>query len=106
MVRKFEIVKISFAGSLKKHSSIVGTKVSSSTPAGAAAKAFNASCKTNKTAAKCQSTITIKDITEQSGTSGKSYTYKLIRKVSPKKVMIGGKEITFKYDISMKAVKK
>lgn len=104
--RNFEIVKVSFAGSAKKNSKIVGKQVLASTPSGAAAKAFNASCKSNKVSKKCNSTITVKDITENNKNNGNKYTYKISRTYDPKIVKIAGKKVEFKYQTTVTAVKK
>jgi hypothetical protein len=101
--RNFQIVKVSFAGSTKKNSAVVGKPVSSSTPSGAAAKAFNKSCKSNKLSKKCVSTITLKDITVGNKNIGKVYKYKVARKFDPKKINIAGKVVEFKYTTTVTA---
>lgn len=99
MSRQFEVVKISYGGSYTKNKKFAGTIINSSSPAGAAAKAFNLSCKANKNSKKCQSTVVLKEST-------KEYKYKVARIVKPTKVSIGGKEVTFKFQTSITSLKK
>lgn len=104
--RTFKVTKVSFGGSSKKHSTIAGKTVVASTPASAAAKAFNSSCSANKITKKCNSTISLEDITEQGTNAGKKYAYKITRVFSPKTVKIGGKEVVFKYETIVTSIKK
>ena len=105
MVRKFQVVKISFAGSSKKNTKIVGATATGATPSAVAAKVFNASCKANKNTKKCQSTIIIQDVTPNARTNGKNYKYKVVRKFEPKTIDIAGKKVEFKYSTTLSAIK-
>ena len=102
MSREFEVVKISYGGSFAKNKKFAGSVISASSPAAAAGKAFNLSCKANKNAKKCQSTVVIKETDK----SVKEYEYKVARIVKPTKVSIGGKEVLFKYQTTISSIKK
>ena len=68
----------------------------SATPASAASKAFNKTCKTKKA---CSRVINIVD-----AETNKNYRYRVSRKVQKKKVMINGVPVNFKYATSVKSM--
>jgi hypothetical protein len=69
----------------------------SATPSGAVSKAFNMVCGKKKA---CKEVLTAMD-----NKTEKKFTYVCTRKYKPVTVMVGGKEVTFKYETTVKSLK-
>ena len=80
----------------------------SSTPVGAAKKAFSNVCGNylgrHKLKGKCSMVIEVKDITAGAPTYGKRYKYHIQRDIVNRKVKVKGKMVNFKYDVKAKAM--
>jgi hypothetical protein len=98
MSRNFTIVSTTLQdGTVIDHT---GGKFVSSIPYNAAKKAFNKAC---KSVPNCQSlVITLRETT--AGSLKKEYKYNVTRELNENKIIIGGKEVTFKYTTKVKAL--
>lgn len=103
-VRVFELASIQVVKGLTKRSKYTKVKTDSEfhakTPAQAASKVFIRFCKLNsKKLASCKVQLAVKE-------KGKSkvFSYALERKNEPHTVVINGKEVTYKYKVTKKAI--
>ena len=99
--RSFTILHISNGKKSKE-----GGRYISSSPFGAAKKAFNRECKKSNITGTCSFLISIKEITQ--GSNKKIYTYKMNRKKlsKPLKLKLGNNEVEIKYEVSGIRIKK
>jgi hypothetical protein len=98
--RSFTIVSVARSSGAKKGKSNEGGRYISSTPAGAARKAFTRACRNSKISGVCTFIVTLRETT--AGSSKKTYKYKLQRKLKKKPVEINGR--VFKYDTTAKSM--
>jgi hypothetical protein len=102
MKKEFELVGVEVIKGLKKTEFKTGSYHSSS-PSGAAKKAFLHFCKLNQLGEKrvCESTVTVGD-----QTNDRHHSYKMKRVYDPKTAVIAGKEVVYKYRIDSEKIKK
>ena len=103
--RSFTVVEIRKAGQKNKSGSLKKTQgdggyFKSSNPAGAARKAFNASCRDKKIKGQCTFVVTVKEITQ--GSAGKVFKYECKRIKLDKPIELLGR--TIEYDTKVKSM--
>ena len=96
--RSFTVEAIYKAGGAK--SRISGGRYISSTPSGAAKKAFSKAVKNTKNVKSLE--LHIRETT--SGSKHKTYKYRVSRKKENKEVERGGETITYKYTVKAKTI--
>ena len=104
MERSFKLNAIEvIQGKLKRKSKFMKVSVetiNAKSPSSAASKLFTRFCKVNKKKLdECKVSLSVEDTS-----NGKSFEYQFERKYDPKTVMINGKEVTYKYSNSKKAI--
>jgi hypothetical protein len=90
-------------GSYKSTTCYEGRYISD-TPRGAASKAFSAHCHAKNIRNQCTMVVMIQETTQ--GSNHKIYQYRAKRKIVNKTVVRAGKEFTFKYENSLKSLRK
>lgn len=99
MNRSFKIVSITRSG---KRLGLTGGRYISQTPLGAAKKMFSHAVRTLKSCGKCTLTITLIETT--SGSSNKTYVYKISKINNPVEIERNGKTIVYKFKTLAKSV--
>lgn len=104
MEREFKLNAIEvIQGNLKRKSKFMKVsveKVNAKSPSSAASKLFTRFCKVNKKKIdECKVALSVEDLA-----NGKNFEYQFERKYSPKTVIINGKEVTYKYSNTKKAI--
>ena len=90
------------SGTAKKTASSDDSYLHSSTPAGAASKAFHAACRSKKIKGQCTFIVTVRESTQ--GSLGKQFSYECKRVKLAKPLELPGR--TIEYDMKIKAIKK
>ena len=104
MDRTFSIVNISTTtGRVKGENNLTGRYISK-TPVGAAKKIVTKVCSMSKIKGQCTLVVHIRETTRDR--TSKDFMYKIKRVKKPVTVTKDGKEITFKYTLTAKSLKK
>ena len=103
--RSFTVLEIRKAGQKNKSGSLKKTKgdggyFKDRTPAGAARKAFHASCRSKKIKGQCTFVVTVQEITQ--GSAGKVFSYECKRIKLAEPIELLGR--TIEYDTKVKSM--
>lgn len=104
MERTFSIVSVSTtSGRIKGEDNLSG-RYTGKSPVSAAKKVVTKVCSKSKIKGQCTLVVRIREITQ--GRLAKEYAYKIKRVKNPVTVTKDGRDITFKYTLTAKSLKK